>query len=66
MTALNPAAMAWQRFSRGLPEEVRSVEMALLHGFGVSSSGEPVWIPRIIWRQESTSTSTVVPQARVR
>ncbi len=32
MTALNPAAMAWQRFSRGLPEEVRSVEMALLGG----------------------------------
>jgi hypothetical protein len=32
MTALNPAAMAWQRFSRGLPEEVRSVEAALVRG----------------------------------
>ena len=32
MTTFNPTAMAWQRFSRGLPEVIQSVDQALESG----------------------------------
>lgn len=33
MTAFNPTTMAWQRFSRGLPEAIQSVDQALETGW---------------------------------
>ena len=32
MTTFNPTSMAWQRFSRGLPETIQSVDQALESG----------------------------------